>query len=156
MSQTLSDRLTPSWQRLQPRLSELANHFYARLFELDPSVRALFATTDFSQQELKFTASIGRIVDLVGQPERLLPFAAEMGRRHVGYGVADAHYETVGNALLWALDELADNQLTVDDRQAWHEAYALVSAVMRRASMMTTGEARAVFGRPSTPVPRVD
>jgi hemoglobin-like flavoprotein len=96
------------------------------------------------------------IVDLIGRPERLLPFAADLGRRHVAYGVLDQHYETVGNALLWAIDELVGDRLTADDRQAWTEAYALVSAVMRRAAMMTTGEAKALFGRLSAPMLRVD
>lgn len=156
MSKTLAERLAPSWARVQPRLSELAACFYARLFELDPELRRLFAETDWPSQETKFTASLVSIVKYVSMPDRLLPMAAELGRQHVTYGVEDAHYTTVGNALLWALDELGVQPFDADDRLAWTEAYTLVSAVMRRSAMMTTGEARAVFGRSSSPTKRVD
>ncbi len=152
MAASLHDRLQPSWLLIQPRVGELAKHFYGRLFELDPSVKPLFVNTDFAVQEVKFLASITAIVEHAGEPERLLPYAAQMGRRHVAYGALDHHYETIGNALLWALDDLAGDALSADDRAAWHEAYALVSSVMRRAAMMTTGEIRAAI-RPTDPAP---
>jgi hemoglobin-like flavoprotein len=152
MAASLHDRLQPSWLLVEPRSSELARRFYDRLFELDPALRALFAKTDFQEQHRKFVMSIEAIVEHAAEPERLLPYAAQLGRRHVSYGTLDHHYETVGNALIWALDEIAGERMSVDDRAAWHEAFALVSSVMRRAAMMTTGEITAAM-RPAEAAP---
>ncbi len=46
------------------------------------------------------------------------PHLEEVGRRHVGYGVRDAHYATVGNALLWTLEHGPHEAFTPEVRDA--------------------------------------
>ena len=42
-----------------------------------------------------------------------------LGRRHVGYGVTDAHYDTVGGALLWTLEQRLGPEFTPDVKAPW-------------------------------------
>ena len=51
--------------------------------------------------------------------EQLVPVVEDLGRRHAGYGVADAHYDTVGAALLWTLEKGLGQAFTPDVKDAW-------------------------------------
>jgi len=44
------------------------------------------------------------IVRTLDQPEALIAEVADLGRRHVHYGVQDSQYDSVGTALLWTLE----------------------------------------------------
>ena len=69
--------------------------------------------------------------------------------RHVAYGVTDRHYDSVGEALLRALDEILGDAFTDDVRAPWVEAYALLAAIMRRAAGHTSGAMAAGQRSPS-------
>jgi hemoglobin-like flavoprotein len=58
----------------------------------------------------------------------------DLGRRHAGYGVKDAHYDSVGAALLWTLEQGLGPAWTPDVALAWTEIYTLLAGVMRRAT----------------------
>ena len=57
-----------------------------------------------------------------------------MGRRHVSYGTEDAHYDIVGTALLWTLEQGLKEAFTDQVRAAWAALYSEVSNPMRRAA----------------------
>src|SRR5215208_5961642 len=67
-------------------------------------------------------------------PDAMVPRLAALGRRHAAYGVHESHYATVGEALLHALGTTLGDALPADARTAWADAYALIGAVMRRAT----------------------
>jgi hemoglobin-like flavoprotein len=58
----------------------------------------------------------------------------DLGRRHARYGVTDKHYDYVGAALLWTLEQGLGRAWTPEVESAWAEVYGLVSAVMRGAA----------------------
>ena len=130
---TLSPRhvaeLRRSWELVAPMAEEGAQLFYARLFELDPSLRALFHT-DANVQRRKLIEALGFIVEHADRPDELQPKLAALGARHVSYGVRPEHYTTVGAALLWMLDEGLGALRTAEARDAWVGAYDFVSASM--------------------------
>ena len=66
--------------------------------------------------------------------EELVPTIADLGRRHTAYGVTDAHYDSVGAALLWTLEQGLGNAWTADVKAAWAAAYTLLAGVMRDAA----------------------
>ena len=49
----------------------------------------------------------------------------------MSYGVRAEHYATVGEALLWTLDQGLGALRTTEARDAWVTTYALVAAAMR-------------------------
>lgn len=77
---------------------------------------------------------IGGAVNLLDQPEAPIPVVQSLGRRHVGYGVEDHQYETVGAALLWALEKGLGADFTVDVEQAWAATYEVLSNTMKAAA----------------------
>lgn len=107
--------------------------FYKRLFELDPSLRFLFRS-DIEEQATKLMQMLAAAVRLLEKPETLIPVLEDLGRRHVGYGVRDEHYDTVGEALLWMLGETLGPDFSPAAREAWAALYGLVATTMKRAA----------------------
>ena len=129
--------LRRTWQLVVPMADEAAELFYARLFELDPSLRVLFQT-DAAVRRRKLMDALGLIVTCVDRPHDLLPMLAALGARHVSYGVRAAHYVTVGEALMWTLDQGLGALHTADARAAWGATYEFIAAAMVRGE--TTGQ----------------
>jgi hemoglobin-like flavoprotein len=123
-----------SWAQFEPNAVESAAFFYDKLFELDPQAQRLFASTDMVVQGHKVMRMFAEIVRNLDRPETLVAEVADLGRRHVGYGVQDHQYDSVGIALLWTLERGLGPAFTDDVRAAWTEAYLLLSTVLRRAT----------------------
>jgi len=136
-----------SWAQFEPVAVESAAFFYEKLFELDPEAQRLFAKTDMVAQGHKVMRMFAEIVHNLDQPETLVAEVADLGRRHVGYGVQDHQYDSVGIALLWTLERGLGPAFTDEVRDAWTEAYLLLSSVARRAT------ARASLPRGYTALP---
>ena len=105
----------------------------------------MFAGVDLEKQRQKLIHVLNVVVGALDRIEELVPTIADLGRRHVGYGVRDAHYDSVGEALLWTLEQGLGNAWTAEVKAAWAAAYALLSGVMREAAEAandTTAEAR--------------
>ena len=97
---------------------DLAKAFYKELFDLDPSLRALFSG-DIHTQEAQLLAMIRTGVGLLGEPHRLQPILRQLGRRHVSYGVGPNHYRLVGLALARSLELCLGAGFTDEVRKAW-------------------------------------
>jgi hemoglobin-like flavoprotein len=123
-----------SWTRFEPVAVQSAGFFYEKLFELDPEARRLFARTDMEAQGRKVMQMFAEIVRTLDQPEALVSEVADLGRRHVHYGVRDSQYDSVGTALLWTLERGLGPGFTAEVRNAWTEAYLLLSTVLRRGA----------------------
>jgi hemoglobin-like flavoprotein len=126
-----------SFTKIAPIADIAADLFYTRLFALDPTLRALFRG-DMKRQGAMLMSMIGNAVRALNDPTGLVPVLKQLGRRHVGYGVNDGHYDTVGTALLWTLEQGMGDEFTPELREAWTAAYGLLASVMRLgASEMT-------------------
>ena len=123
-----------SWSQFEPIAERSARFFYEKLFELDPEAQRLFAQTDMEAQGRKVMQMFAEIVRTLDQPDTLVSEVADLGRRHVHYGVRDSQYDSVGTALLWTLEHGLGPAFTDDVRNAWTEAYLLISTVLRRAA----------------------
>jgi hemoglobin-like flavoprotein len=117
--------------------------FYQKLFELDPTVRALFHG-DMHEQGRKLIATLAFVVESLDHLDDLLPTVRELGARHVNYGVKKHHYATVGKALLWSLERSVGRSFTGAARAAWRKAFAVLADAMIAAESNS--------GRPRQPV----
>lgn len=122
-----------SFQSVSPIADEAAALFYGRLFELDPTLRNLFKG-DAKEQGRKLMSMIGAAVRGLNNLEGLVPVVANLGRRHVGYGVMPSHYETVGEALLWTLRQGLGKGFTPPVEAAWTQTYTLLANTMKKAA----------------------
>ena len=116
-----------------PMADQIADRFYARLFELDPSLRPMFAHS-IKQQGEKLMTVLAFAVRGLNQPDQIVPAVQRLGERHVQYGVQTHHYATVGEALLWTLGQVFGPAFTPEVEQAWAAAYALLAGVMQDAA----------------------
>ena len=77
---------------------------------------------------------IGVAVNGLNNLDALVPAVEQLGARHVGYGVQDSHYDTVGTALIWTLNKGLAEDFTPEVEAAWVEVYTLLASVMKEAS----------------------
>jgi hemoglobin-like flavoprotein len=133
MTPTQKHLVQTTWERVVPIADAAAAMFYARLFLVDPTTRALFRTTNMAQQRKKLLHVIGMAVAGLDKLETLVTAVEDLGRRHAGYGVKDVHYDSVGAALLWTLEQGLDTAWNAETKAAWTEVYGLLSGIMRRA-----------------------
>ncbi len=107
--------------------------FYGRLFDLDPTLKPMFKH-DMAAQGRKFMTMLSVMVRGLEDMDRLLLDVQNLGRRHVAYGVQDVHYETMRQALLWALQHKLGDRWTPDVATAWNAAHTLLADTMIAAA----------------------
>ena len=122
-----------SFAAVAPIADDAAVLFYRRLFELDPSLERMFRG-DMAEQRRKLMQMLTAAVKGLDRLEQLVPVVEDLGRRHAGYGVADAHYDTVGAALLWTLEQGLGEAFTPDVQDAWAAVYGLLARTMKNAA----------------------
>ncbi len=121
-----------SFEQVKPIAATAADLFYKRLFELDPALKPL-TKGDMQRQGMMLMNMIGTAVAGLSKPEAIIPAVRALGERHVGYGVKNEHYATVGEALLWTLGAGLGAALTADVKEARTSAYGLLAGVMQGA-----------------------
>lgn len=126
------DLVQRSWRSVLPVGDTAAELFYGKLFSLDPSIQKLFRD-DMREQGRNLTAMISVAVGSLSRPERIMLAVQQLGRRHAAYGVEPRHYELVGVALLWMLEQVLGEAFTPEVRQAWSDVYTLLANTMQDA-----------------------
>lgn len=122
-----------SWKRVEPIAPAAAALFYDNLFAADPQLASLFKT-DMHRQGERLMKAIGAAVDQLDDLPALVPVLEALARRHVGYGVREAHYQAVGAALLKTLGQGLGEEFTPQVREAWTQVYGLMAEVMVAAA----------------------
>jgi hemoglobin-like flavoprotein len=122
-----------SFKQVVPIADTAADLFYDRLFTIAPDVRPLFPD-DLTEQKKKLIGMLATAVTNLHQVETILPAVEDLGRRHADYGVMSAHYEPVGAALLWTLEQGLGDGFTPPVKAAWTEAYTTLAGVMQAAA----------------------
>lgn len=126
-----------TWQQVLSIQAAAADLFYGRLFELAPDTRPLFKR-DIHAQGAMLMATLDAVVRSLHDLRAVLPTAQQLARRHVGYGVKPHHYDSVGTALIWTLEQGLGAALTPAARQSWLLAYDALAGAMKAAAYATT------------------
>lgn len=134
--------LQRSFNKVEPVADQFGTLFYERLFAIAPEMKPLFRT-DIKAQQSKFMKVIGEVVQLhlraiICLPataqtsgEALLPGAYWSGKLHAAYGVRMEDFESMKQALLWALQQMLKDDLTPEVQDAWVAAYDIVVQAMK-------------------------
>src|SRR5215510_1554176 len=122
-----------SFATIAPMADDAAVLFYRRLFELDPALQPMFPG-DMKEQRRKLMQMFSAAVKGLDHIEQLVPVVMCLGRRHAGYGVTDAHYDTVGSALLWTLEVGLGRAFTAEVKEAWTAVYNLLASTMKEGA----------------------
>jgi hemoglobin-like flavoprotein len=122
-----------SFDRLRPIPRGVGRAFYEKLFELDPSLKALFKG-DLDAQGAMFVSALGlAVAGLEDSTSGERPLR-DLGRRHSEYGVTDTHFATFREALVQTLRSHVGAAFTEAHASAWREAFDRIGVVMRDAA----------------------
>ena len=133
MQRQTVDDVQSTWKKVEGIAPQAAALFYANLFEADPALKPLFKG-DMTTQGQKLIRMIGAAVGKLDELDTLVPILQNLARRHVGYGVKNAHYDTVGRALLKTLEQALGPAFTPQVNAAWSEVYGVMAGVMTSAA----------------------
>ncbi|MEP1384385.1 MAG: globin family protein [Paraglaciecola sp.] len=122
-----------SFSKIIPISSLAAELFYNKLFELNPKLKPLFKQ-DITEQGTKLMKMLGVAVNNLNNLEMLIPIVQTLGERHIGYGVKEEHYDTVGEALIWTLEQGLGKDFTPELKDAWLITYTTLATVMIEAA----------------------
>jgi hemoglobin-like flavoprotein len=123
--------LRKSFAALLPVAEAAAALFYARLFELDPSLRSS-VSGDLREQGRRLMHMLTVVVRGLDTPETLQPALRSLGRQ-VGYGVTHAHDASAELAMLWTLEQALGSEFTPEVREAWRAAHTWLIATLQTA-----------------------
>ena len=126
-----------SFAKVVPISETAAELFYGRLFEIAPEVRPLFKG-DMKDQGKKLMATLNVAVQSLTDLPKLVPVLEKLAIGHVPYGVKAEHYDKVGAALLWTLEQGLGESWTPETAEAWTKTYKIVASTMINAAY--TGE----------------
>jgi Hemoglobin-like flavoprotein len=129
-----------SFALVEPKSEDVGRHFYATLFARAPETRELFPV-NMEVQRSRLLRALVHVVQMVDQPDDLVPFLEQLGRDHRKFGVIAQHYDAVGGALLSAVGTFAGSAWTPEVQKAWTDAYGIVSSAMRTAAQAERGPA---------------
>lgn len=118
-----------SFESLQEYSTSVVLLFYGRLFELEPAARGLFKT-GLPEQSRKLLDMLTTVVLALDNFEQLRPTLAELGRKHVTYGALPSHYESLRQALLWAMAHALEGGFDRETKAAWDHVLRAISAAM--------------------------
>jgi hemoglobin-like flavoprotein len=111
--------------------------FYGRLFEVAPGVRHLFPG-DIKFQSRKLMNMVALIVTRLHKLDEIMDEVKSLARRHNRYGAEPAHYQVVGECLLWTLGKVLGDKWNDETCDAWTAVYSEI------ADAMIKGQAGAV------------
>lgn len=117
------------FDRIAPDAENVGLAFYQKLFELDPTLRAMFAT-DLRPQVGHLMSALTLVVRSLDDLGPVLGQVRLLGSRHTGYGVTPAQFDTVGAALLATLETGLGPAFTSEAREAWTAAYTTLAGAM--------------------------
>ena len=128
-----------SFADLERQSHVAALEFYRRLFAAYPQLRPMFST-EIEEQACKLMEMLSLTISLLERPATLDPELEQLGARHVRYGVRDAHYTMVAEALFGMLRQVLGPRFTPEVESAWQTLYATMrDAMLRGASGVTPG-----------------
>lgn len=122
-----------SFMKVAPIADKAAELFYGRLFEIAPDTKELFKNTDMQEQGRKLMQTIATAVSSLYRLEAVVPELQALGKRHIAYGVKKEQFDTVGAALLWALEQGLGGDFTPEVKEAWTKTYGVLASVATQA-----------------------
>jgi hemoglobin-like flavoprotein len=104
--------------------------FYNRLFEIAPEVKPMFNKSTMAEQSRKLLSMLSYVIAKLDKLDEILDEVSKLAKRHVQYGVKEAHYTAVGAALLWTLEKGLGDLWNDETKAAWIETYTILSGAM--------------------------
>lgn len=122
-----------TFAQVMNRKDQVGRMFYDRLFVIAPETRPMFKG-DMEAQSRKLMDTLALGIGMLRDMPTLVSTLEALAQRHNAYGVRDAHYDAVGEALLWTLEQELGQAFTPEARVAWTALYGAMAQIMRKAA----------------------
>ena len=130
---------------LQEHGETLTCHFYRRMFEGNPEVKAFFnpAHQHSGDQQRALAGAICAYAQHVDNPAALADAVELIAHKHASLMVKSEHYPIVGKHLLSSIREVLGDAATDEVIEAWAEAYGAIAEILinREATLYQKQEA---------------
>ena len=128
---------------------ELADRFYAHLFELDPSARGMFPE-DLTALRRKFGTELELVAVAIRHHDDFLEHVRGLAAVHRHHGVRSGHVRIGGVALLAAFGDVLGADWNTDLADAWALAYHLTTEAMLTAMAARPDDERTISPDPAS------
>mmetsp|Transcript_12130 Transcript_12130/g.30388 ORF Transcript_12130/g.30388 Transcript_12130/m.30388 type:complete len:214 (+) Transcript_12130:49-690(+) len=121
-----------TWKIIEQDLTTHGEKFFHNLFELDPSLKKMFAFdsstgTTMQKHGANVLRMIGNAASLKDDITKIQKTLTSLGGRHVEYGVGAELFPIMGKALMMTLKEELGPAWTPEVANAWEQAYMNVT-----------------------------
>jgi len=109
----------------------ITEHFYERLFRLNPELKNIFNMSNqhSGRQQFALFSAIAAYAKNIENPAVLATAIERIAQKHTSFQVQPEHYAVVGHHLIETLRELAPDAFTPDIEAAWTEAYGYLASI---------------------------
>jgi hemoglobin-like flavoprotein len=91
----------------------------------------MFADPKFKKHASGVIATVNVAIGMLGPNlDDLVVVLKDLGKKHVRYGVLEAHYPVVGGALIGTLTDALGEAFTPEVKAAWEEIWGVISSTM--------------------------
>jgi nitric oxide dioxygenase len=133
---------------LQEHGETLTRHFYRRMFNANPQVKAFFnpAHQHAGTQQRALAAAICAYATHIENPSALGPAVELIAQKHASLDVKAEHYPIVGEHLLASIREVLGEAATENVINAWAQAYGVLADILIRREGEIYDEHRKAHG----------
>lgn len=124
-----------SYTQISSATDQVAERFHRRLLRLDPALRR----ADLKAEGRKLLQLIGLAVRSLDDPDQVSGAARDLGREYASQGLTEEHFDTMGEALMWTLEQtLGEGGLGREERTAWMQTYRKLTGWMKEGAQGAT------------------
>lgn len=130
------ERVQAAWHTIEPVKRVAAELFYVKLFELDSTLKLLFA--DQQAREQKFLQIMDATVNGLEHADVMMSAVRELGIRHPLFGDSAERHGTIAAALFWSLEKCLRKDFTDEVRASWIKTYEILSKTIHAVPWAAT------------------
>ncbi|OWY40635.1 nitric oxide dioxygenase [Xenophilus sp. AP218F] len=119
---------------LQQHGETLTRHFYQRMFQHNPELKAVFnqGHQAAGQQQQALAMAVAAYAQHIDDPSPLLPVLERVAHKHASLGIRAEHYAIVGKHLLASIREVLGDAASDALLEAWAAAYGQLADILIR------------------------
>ncbi|MEZ9231030.1 NO-inducible flavohemoprotein [Vibrio amylolyticus] len=109
----------------------LTQHFYQRMFRINPEVQDIFNMTNqrTGRQGVALFEAIAAYAKNIEDLAALTSAVERIAQKHTSFNIQPEHYQIVGHHLIETLRELAGEAFSAEVEEAWTAAYLFLAQV---------------------------
>ncbi|OOC11195.1 globin domain-containing protein [Thioalkalivibrio halophilus] len=129
-----------SWQSVAPYHHEIAETFYARLFEKHPEYKKMFSSENMPEQMDRMVRTLALVSSHADSPTAIRPHLHRLGEAHTRFGIGPDDFEAFSAVMIQVLGEYCrsvNGYWSDTCEQAWRDAFSSIVEPMMLEGMQT-------------------